>query len=104
VGISFFPYAHYDLSSENLLRLPYGSGSEAVFNFAVNLYTLKMLRALSSSVSNSKLDKALYTLNIGEVIHVSLYLIHICLLLVLNLKHVVRIIMPWLSLTFVSVA
>ena len=65
MGISFFPYAHYDLTSHNLLGQPYGSGAETTFNFAVNLYTLKMLRSLSR-VSAAKINKVTYTLNIGE--------------------------------------
>lgn len=84
IGVSFFPYTHTDLNTENLLRQPYGSGSEAVFNFAANLYTLKNLRTLSSE-SPEKVNKAVYTLNIGEsrIIDVQLLLhIHHSLLFV----------------------
>lgn len=65
VGVSFFPYTDFDLNSENMLRQPYGSGSEAVYNFAANLYTLKMLRSLSN-VSSIEIERVVYTLNIGE--------------------------------------
>ncbi|XP_067928326.1 CD109 antigen-like [Watersipora subatra] len=64
VGVSFFPYTHYDLNSENLLRQPYGTGAEAVFNFAVNVYTLKLLRPLSS-ITMEEINKVLFTLNIA---------------------------------------
>lgn len=66
VGVSFFPYAYYDLSAENMLHQPYGSGAEMLFNFAVNLYTLKMMRALSNMPAD-RIDKVTYSLNIGKL-------------------------------------
>lgn len=65
MGIAFFPYVDYDLNSENMLSQPYGTGSEAVFNFAMNLNTLKLLRAVGT-VSNTEVERVLYTLNIGK--------------------------------------
>ena len=72
MGLSFFPYAHYDLNAENLLRQPYGTGAETMFNFAINLQMLKTLRTLST-ISNEQVDRVVYTLNIGES---NLYVFH----------------------------
>lgn len=65
MGISYFPYAKYDLSTMTLLGQPYGSGAEATFNFAVKIYTLSTLRSLGT-LSRSRVVKATDQINIGN--------------------------------------
>lgn len=74
MGISFFPYAKYDLKTMTLIGQPYYSGAEAVFNFGVNVYTLDMLRSLGK-ISQEKIKTVAGRINIGEIYIIMFYLI-----------------------------
>ena len=67
MGISFFPYAKFDLKTMSLIGQPYYSGAEAVFNFAVNVYTLDMLRSLGQ-ISQSKVKAVAGRINVGKIL------------------------------------
>ena len=67
MGISFFPYAKFDLKTMSLIGQPYYSGAEAVFNFAVNVYTLDMLRSLGQ-ISQSKVRAVAGRINVGKIL------------------------------------
>ncbi|XP_067941196.1 CD109 antigen-like [Watersipora subatra] len=65
IGISFFPSAKYYLQTGNLIgKQPSYSGHEATFNFAMNLYTLDMMRSLGK-ISTSKVKKVTDNMNIA---------------------------------------
>ena len=65
MGVSFSSSSN--LQTTNVIGKPYYSGSEAVFNFAVNIGTLTMMRTLGT-ISNTKLQKIFSNLNIGTPI------------------------------------
>lgn len=63
MGISFFPYAKYDLNTGNMIGQVGGSGAEALFDFAVNINTLSMLRSLGT-ISQTKITKVTDKINL----------------------------------------
>lgn len=68
IGTSFFPYAQNYLQTSNMIAQPSGSGSEAIFNFGVNIYTLSMLRGYNA-LSYERIIKVTTSINIGERKH-----------------------------------
>lgn len=64
VGVSFFPFANNFLTAQNLLGRPYGSATQALYNLAANVLTLKMLRSISA-VSSTQLSAITHSLNIA---------------------------------------
>lgn len=57
IGVGYTKSTGYHLTAENMLGRPYMSGEGAAFNFAVNLYTVQSLRAMSHT-PRDKLKKA----------------------------------------------
>ena len=65
MGISYFPNTKYNIDTKLLFGKPSYSGHEATFNFAINLYTMNMIRTLGR-LSSSKLKYVTANLNIGK--------------------------------------